>query len=299
MTRIALIGAGRMGQAMGRRLLAAGHPVTVHDGAPAPVDDLVGAGARAASSPGEAVADAEVTLVSLPIPPVVENVVLSEDGVIAHARPGSVVIDVSTGPPELARRMAGAGRAGGISVLDAPVSGGPLGAAAGTLAIMVGGDPEAVRRAAPVLEVLGATIRHMGPPGTGQATKLANNLLAAAQMAALAEAVALTEAEGLDPHRVYEVISGASGDSSVLRQRFPVPGVLPHAPASNEWAALFPVDLLIKDVRLALAAARRHGLELPVTALALERYAAAHDAGWGDLDYSTIARLARAPRLSE
>ena len=299
MTHIALIGAGRMGQAMARRLLGAGYALTVHDRRPAPVDELVAAGARAATDPGAAVADAELTLVSLPTPPVVESVVLGAGGALAHARPGSVVIDVSTGPPELARRLAGAGRPRGISVLDAPVSGGPLGAAAGTLAIMVGGEAEAVDRAGPVLEVLGATIRHMGPSGAGQATKLANQLLAAAQMAALAEAIALTEAEGLDPRRVYEVISGASGDSSVLRQRFPVPGVLAHAPASHEWAALFPVDLLIKDIALALAAARSHGLDVPVTALALQRYAAAHDAGWGDLDYSTVARLAREPHLSE
>ena len=282
-----------MGLPIGRRLLAAGHRLTVVDRAPEPVAELVAAGATAAQSPADAMAggDAELIVTSLPTPAVVESVVLGEHGVLARAARGAMLVDMSTGSPALARALAAAGLQRGVAVLDAPVSGGPLGARAGSLAIMVGGEPEAFARVLPTLRPLGETIRHMGPPGAGQATKLANNLLAAVQMAALAEAVALARAEGLDPRSMYEVIAGASGDSSVLRQRFPVPGVLPHAPASHDWAALFPVDLLIKDVGLALGAAAEHGLELPVTALALRRYAAAHDAGWGGLDYSTVARL--------
>jgi 3-hydroxyisobutyrate dehydrogenase-like beta-hydroxyacid dehydrogenase len=130
-----------------------------------------------------------------------------------------------------------------------------------------------------------------GRPARDKVTKLANNMLAAAQMAALAEAVAFAQAEHLDPRRMYDVISGASGDSSVLQQRFPASGVLAHAPASNDWAAFSPVDPMIKDVVLALDAAAAHGLKLPVITAAEEQYRAAHDAGWGELDYSTIARL--------
>jgi 3-hydroxyisobutyrate dehydrogenase len=289
--RIGLIGAGRMGLPMAHRLLAAGHELTVHDVAPAPVGELERAGARAAADPETAAGAAELTLVSLPTPQVVEAVVLGDRGALAACPAGSALVDMSTGPPELARRLHDAGRERGIAVLDAPVSGGPLGAAAGTLAIMVGGADEAFQAIHPVLDVLGATVCHMGPAGAGQVAKLANNLLAAAQMAALGEAVALARAEGVHPDRLYEVLTGASGDSSVLRQRFPVPGVLERAPASHEWAALFPTDLLVKDVRLAIGAASAHALELPLAGAALARYREAQARGWGELDYSTVARL--------
>jgi 3-hydroxyisobutyrate dehydrogenase len=211
--------------------------------------------------------------------------------VVDEAAPGAIVVDTSTSSPALARRIAEVGERKGVAVLDAPVSGGPGGARAGTLAIMVGGDPDAFARASGVLEAFGTVIRHMGPAGAGQATKLTNNLLAATHMAVLGEAVAFARREGLDPAAVYEVVSSGTGDSRVLRNRFPVAGVLEHAPASNDWAALFPVDLLIKDVGLAVAAAADNGLELPLTALALERYEEAREAGFGQLDYSAVARL--------
>jgi 3-hydroxyisobutyrate dehydrogenase-like beta-hydroxyacid dehydrogenase len=131
----------------------------------------------------------------------------------------------------------------------------------------------------------------MGGPGAGQATKLTNNILAATHMAVLAEAVALARTEGLDPADVYEIVSNGTGDSRVLRNRYPVPGVVADAPASNGWAPLFPVDLIAKDVELALATAAEHELELPVAAAALERYRAAQAAELGDLDYSAVARL--------
>jgi L-serine 3-dehydrogenase (NAD+) len=198
---------------------------------------------------------------------------------------------MSTSLPSLARRLALAGRECGVAVLDAPVSGGPRGAEQGTLAIMVGGEAEAYGRALPLLEALGNVVRHMGPPGSGQATKLTNNVLAAAHMAVLAEAVALARSEGLDLAQVYEIVSNGTGDSRVLRNRYPVPGVVAEAPASNEWAPLFPVDLIAKDVALALATAAEHGLTLPVASVALERYREAQAARLGELDYSAVARL--------
>lgn len=289
--RIALIGLGRMGMPIGERLLAAGHQLIVHDVAAGRVAALEARGARATSGPGGAAAQAELTITSLPTPAVVEQVVLGDGGVLAGADAGTLVMDMSTGSPALARRIAAVGAARGVAVLDAPVSGGPGGAQAGTLAIMVGGEDAAFARVAPVLNQLGAVVRHMGAPGAGQATKLTNNLLAAAHMAVLSEAVTLAHDEGLDPAAVYEVLSSGTGDSRVLRNRYPVPGVLQHAPASNHWAPLFPVDLLIKDVGLALAAASEHGLELPITRLVLERYRAAREAGYGALDYSAVSRL--------
>jgi 3-hydroxyisobutyrate dehydrogenase len=296
--RIDVIGLGRMGIPITERLVAAGHEVGVHDISADAVARAVALGARAAIAPRSGVppaeprtTPAEITITSLPTLASVEHVTLGEGGVIERAAEGAIVIDTSTGSPDLARRMAAAGERRGVAVLDAPVSGGPRGAEAGSLAIMVGGDRTAFERASGVFEALGSVVRYMGPAGAGQATKLTNNLLAATHMAVLGEAVAFARREGLDPAAVYEVVSNGTGDSRVLRNRFPVAGVLDHAPASNDWAPLFPVDLLIKDVGLAVAAAADHGLELPLTALALERYEEAREAGFGELDYSAVARL--------
>jgi 3-hydroxyisobutyrate dehydrogenase len=280
-----------MGAPIARRLLDAGHELIVCDPADESVAPLCAQGARRATDPAGAAAATDVTITSLPTPDVVEHAILGERGVLAGARRGSAVIDMSTSPPRLARRLAEVGARQGVDVLDAPVTGGPRGAQAGTLAIMVGGHADAVTRALPLLEVLGALVRHMGGPGAGQAAKLANNVLAATHMAALAEAVALANSEGLDPATVYEVLSHGTGDSRVLRDRYPVPGVLEHAPASNGWAPSFPVDLIAKDVALALETAAGHGLDMPVVEVALARYRAAQAAGLGELDYSAVARL--------
>ena len=279
-----------MGGPMARRLMAAGFEVVVSDVAPEPVAALCAEGATRAEDPAAAAAAADATITSLPTPAIVEDVVTGERGVLAGAASGHVVLEMSTSAPSLARRLAAAGAERGVFVLDAPVSGGPRGADAGTLAIMVGGDADAFARVGPLLDELGGTVRHMGAPGSGQATKLTNNLLAATHMAVLAEAVALARSEGLDPAAVYEIVSSGTGDSRVLRNRYPVPGVLEHAPASNDWAPLFPVDLLVKDVGLALEAAAEHGLQMPLVAAAQERYVAAMEAGYGALDYSAVAR---------
>jgi 3-hydroxyisobutyrate dehydrogenase len=289
--RVAIVGAGRMGAPMALRLLDAGHDLGVFDPQPEAVAHLRERGAWDADDPASAAALAEVTITCLPTPAIVESAVLGERGVLAGAREGSLVIEMSTSLPSLARTLAQAGSERGVAVLDAPVSGGPRGAQNGTLAIMVGGDVAAFARAEPLFEALGAVIRHMGGPGSGQATKLTNNILAGVHMAALAEAVALARSEGLDLARVYEIVSNGTGDSRVLRNRYPVPGVLPDAPASHDWAALFPVDLLAKDVDLALQTASEHGLSMPVVERSLERYRLAQEASMGALDYSAVARL--------
>ena len=276
---------------MVRRLLEAGNELVVCDRSSEAVAPLCDQGAQRAEDPAGAAATSEVTITCLPTPNIVEGVVLGERGALAGARPGSILIDMSTSLPSLARRLALAGRERGVPVLDAPVTGGPRGAEQGTLAIMVGGDADAFERAAPLLGSLGKVIRHMGPAGSGQATKLTNNVLAAAHMAVLAEAVALARSEGLDLGLVYEIVSNGTGDSRVLRNRYPVPGVLADAPASNRWAPLFPVDLIAKDVGLALTTAQEHGLTLPVAEATLNRYREAQAARLGDLDYSAIARL--------
>jgi 3-hydroxyisobutyrate dehydrogenase len=276
---------------MAAHLMAAGHEVLACDTDAGAVASAVDAGATAAASAATAAAGSEVAITMLPDPGAVETAVLGDDGVLAGAAPGSVLLEMSTGPPALARRLAASGADAGVAVLDAPVSGGPPGAEAGSLAIMVGGDADAFARVKPLLDTMGRLVVHMGAPGAGQATKLCNNLLAGVHMAAIAESVAVARREGLDPAAVFDVLRNGTGDSRVLRMRFPVPGVLPDAPASREFAPLFPVDLMAKDLALALEAAAGQALEAPVAAAALERYRAAQDQGLGGLDYSAIFAL--------
>lgn len=291
MSRVAVIGLGRMGGPMADRLRAGGHALTICDLDAAAVRAGVEAGDAAAQTPALAAADADAVITMLPSPAAVEEATIGEDGVLAGARAGSVLLEMSTGPPALARRLAQAGEAAGIDVLDAPVSGGPPGAQAGTLAIMVGGSSSVLERVRPLLERMGSVILHMGPPGAGQATKLCNNLLAGVHMAAISESVALARREGLDPAALLEVMRNGTGDSRVLRMRFPVPGVQPEAPASRGFAPLFPVDLIAKDLGLALEAAGEQGLEVPVAGAALARYEAAQAEGLGALDYSAVFAL--------
>jgi 3-hydroxyisobutyrate dehydrogenase len=293
MTRLAFVGVGRMGLPMGRNLLRAGHEVVAADVDSAALAAIQADGAEVADSPAAAVeaAAGELAIAILPSPAIVEKVLLGDGGMLAALPSGGVLLDMSTGPPELARRLAQAGKANGVEVLDGPVSGGPPGAEAGTLAIMVGGSVPGFERVRPVLETMGSRILHMGGPGSGQATKLCNNLLAGVHMAALAESVAIAQREGLDPHRLLDALRNATGDSRVLRMRFPVPGVLPEAPASRDFAPMFPVDLIAKDLALAIGTAEEHGLDIPMAELALQRYRTAQGQDLGDRDYSVVATL--------
>jgi len=284
-SRIAFIGLGTMGAPMARHLIAAGHELVGCDVDPARAEAL---DVPFAATPAEAVAEADFALTSLPSPAAVEEVCLGERGLRAGARPGTTVIELSTSPPRLARRIAAELEPRGIDVLDAPVSGGPMGAEAATLAIMVGGRADALEHARPLLQVLGRVIVHLGPAGAGQAAKLCNNLVAGCTMAALAECCRIAEAEGLDPARLYELMSNGTGDSRVLRNRFPLGGVEERHPSSREFAPLFHLDLIEKDLVLALELAAEHGLATPVTDAALARYREAQAQGLGRLDYSAV-----------
>jgi len=290
MRTLGFVGLGRMGVPMAARLAAAGHHVLAYDPRPDAPELAAAAGCRAVASLAEAAEPADAVLVSVPDPAAVEEVFLGAGGVLESCRTGAVAVDLSTSSPALARRLAAAGIERGVAVLDAPVSGGPVRAQDGTLVVMVGGPDEAVRRILPTLELLGEVV-HAGAAGCGQATKLCNNLLTGVHMAALAESLALAEREGLDPERLFRVLTGGTADSSVLRRRFPVPGVLPDAPASHGFAAQFAVALMHKDLRLALEAAEDHGLGLPLVREAATRYAEAAASGWDDLDYSVVARV--------
>ena len=292
--RIGAIGLGTMGLPMARQLLAAGHELVGCDVDPTRVEAL---GATRAETPADVAAATEAVLLSLPSPAAVEGAVLGPDGVHAGARPGALLVDLSTSPPALARRLAA--ECPDLDVLDAPVSGGPRGATDATLTVMVGGEAEAFERARPLFELLGSLVVHVGGHGAGQAAKLCNNLIAGTTMAALAEACAIAVAEGIEPATLYQLLTASTGDSRVLRTRFPLAGVDDAHPSSNAYAPLFALDLIAKDLALALALAEEHRVEAAVAAAALAAYGEAQLDGLGALDYSAVYRRGESAGASD
>ena len=292
--RIGAIGLGTMGLPMARQLLAAGHEVVGCDLDPTRVEAL---GATRAETPADVAAATEAVLLSLPSPTAVEGAVLGPDGVHAGARPGALLVDLSTSPPALARRLAA--QCPDLDVLDAPVSGGPRGATDATLTVMVGGEADAFERARPLFERLGSLVVHVGGHGAGQAAKLCNNLIAGTTMAALAEACAIAVAEGIEPGTLYQLLTASTGDSRVLRTRFPLAGVDEAHPSSNAYAPLFALDLIAKDLGLALALAEEHRVEAAVAAAALAAYGEAQRDGLGALDYSAVYRRGESAGASD
>ena len=283
-TRVASIGVGNMGGRMSRRLLAAGHAVTVCDPSRELVDGLVGEGARAAGSPAEAASDAEIVILSLPTPAIVESVVVGPDGILGAARPGTVVIDMSTGDPGTARRVEAACRAAGLNFLDAPVSRGVVGAEKGTLLIMVGGDAEVLDAVRPVLAHLGSDIVHVGGPGSGQVVKLCNNMLAAISMQALGEVLVTGVKAGVEVGVLAEVLTGGTGGSWILSNH------LPATILAGDDGTRFALDLMHKDVWLFLRTAEEQGLATPLAATAAQTLRVARSEGYGPRDYSAIIR---------
>jgi 3-hydroxyisobutyrate dehydrogenase len=270
---------------MARNLVAGGHAVIAVDPDPGRVELL---GARAAPTPAAAAAAADVGLLSLPAPAVVEDVVLGPQGLRAGAHSGFAVIDMSTGRPALARRLAAALADAGMESLDAPVSGGPRAAEAASLTIMVGGSREAFECRRSLLEELGSLVVRVGEAGSGQAAKLCNNLVAGATMTALAEACALAVREGIEPAVLYRLLTRSTADSRVLRTRFPLAGVDPDHPASRAYEPLFALDLMAKDLGLAIELADAHGVEVPVARASRACYGRAQDQDLGRLDYSAV-----------
>jgi len=275
--RLAFIGLGTMGLPMARHLLDAGHDVVGLDLDP---ERTAALGGRSVDSVATAVADADTVFTSLPDPVAVAGLV---GEVRQYAPAGALFVDMSTGPPVLARELEQTLEECGLEALDAPVSGGPVGAEAATLTIMVGGSRNAYDRAEPLLRLLGRPF-HVGEAGAGQTAKLCNNLIAGVTMAAVAEACAVAEREGIDAGLLYELLTTSTGDSRVLRTRYPRPGVLDAHPSSNGYAALFALDLLVKDLALAVELAG----DAPVAAAALDAYRRAQAAGLGTLDYSAV-----------
>lgn len=271
-----------MGAPMARNLVRAGHDVV---GCDVDAARAAAVGVAAAATPAEAATGVEFVLLSLPSPSVVAEVARA---VGAAAAPGTALVDMSTSSPTLARHLAAELEPRGLDVLDAPVSGGPRGAEDASLTIMVGGRAEAFERAAPLLRSLGQNVVHVGAHGAGQAAKLCNNLIVGVTMTAISEACAIAEREQLDPGTLYDLLTTSTGDSRVLRTRFALPGVDERHPASRAYEPLFMLDLLAKDLGLALEVAAEHGVEAPVATTALAEYAAAQAHGLGQLDYSAV-----------
>ncbi|MEU6040811.1 2-hydroxy-3-oxopropionate reductase [Actinomadura sp. NPDC047616] len=283
MTNIAFIGLGIMGGPMAVHLVKAGHDVVGYNRTPAKTRPLVEAGGRAAGSVAEAVADADVVAVMVPDSPDVRDVLAGEDGVFAHARPGTLVIDFSSIRPDVTVELADQARELGLRPLDAPVSGGEAGARDATLSIMVGGEAADFAAARPIFDVVGRTVVHVGPSGAGQTVKAANQLVVAANIQALAEAVVFLEAHGVDTAAALQVLGGGLAGSKVLDQKR-------DAMLSRSFDPGFRIELHHKDLGIVTAAAREAGVVVPLGALVAQLMASALANGDGGLDHSALLR---------
>ncbi|MCC8668437.1 3-hydroxyisobutyrate dehydrogenase [Xanthomonas arboricola] len=291
MSKIAFIGLGNMGGPMAANLSKAGHQLRVFDLVPAALDAAVAAGAHAASSAHDTLADAEIVISMLPASRHVEALYLGEAGILAQIPEGALVIDCSTIAPASARKLAAEAQARGLAVLDAPVSGGTAGAAAGSLTFIVGGAAQVLERARPVLQAMGKNIFHVGDNGAGQVAKLCNNMALGVIMAATGEALALGVAQGLDPAVLSQMMAVSTGRSWATEVCNPWPGVLPNAPASRGYSGGFGNDLMLKDLGLVAESAVQAGVSIPLGELARNLYAMNSQAGNGALDFSSVIKL--------
>lgn len=287
---VGFVGLGAMGLPMTRNLLNAGHRVTVSSRSRGPIDQAVEAGAVDGGSPGGVAEASGVVVLCVPSSPEVVDVI---DGMLPALGEGRTVVDCSTIDPDVERAQHERVGETGARYLEAPVSGGTVGAEKGTLTLMVGGDADALEAARPVLEAFSGLIVHVGGPGMGQVVKLCNNLVYAAQMLATAEATALALKAGVDLGHLHEVLTHSTGDCTAVRTRIPVEGVLADAPASNGWKPGFMTDLMAKDLDLALGFAAAAGVPVLGTAVVRQVLAATSAAGYGREDFSALGKVVR------
>jgi 3-hydroxyisobutyrate dehydrogenase len=286
--RIGFIGLGAMGLPMAGHLIAAGHDVTVASRSRGPIEAAVALGAHDGATPRQVAELAELIILCVPNSPQVVEVV---DGMLGALGEGKTVVDCSTIDPEVERAQHVRVGATGARYLDAPLSGGTTGARNGVLTLMVGGDASTLEDVTPALSAFAGLIVHVGGPGMGQVVKLCNNLIYAAQMTATAEAAALAVKSGVDMHKLFEVLTHATGDCTAVRTRLPVAGVVPDSPASHDWEPGFMTDLMAKDLDLALAYAAAARVPMATTATARQMLTAAQGAGYGREDFSAVAKV--------
>jgi 3-hydroxyisobutyrate dehydrogenase len=281
---IAFIGTGVMGRSMAGHLMAAGHEVHVFNRTREKAKPLLDSGARWHDSAGGAAQEADVVITMLGFPRDVEETYLGPGGIVDRARKGSLLIDMTTSSPILARTISGAASARGLEALDAPVSGGDIGAREARLVIMVGGEPAAHERALPIFSVMGQNIALQGPAGAGQHCKMANQIAGAVGMVAWCEALAYARRAGLDPSRVHASISGGAAGSWALTNLGP-------RALRGDFAPGFYVKHIRKDIGIAVASAREMGLELPGLDCARRLYDLVAEKGWDELGTQVLYRL--------
>lgn len=284
MIKVGYIGLGLMGKSIARNILKAGFPLVVHNRSRAAVDELVAEGAIAATSPAEVARQVDVVFTNLPDSPDIEQVVLGSGGILQGAHPGLIYVDNSTIKPATAREVARRLAEVGAAALDAPVSGGDIGARNGTLAIMVGGPAEALETVRPVLEAMGKTITHVGDAGSGQVAKAANQIMVAAQMVAMGELLVLAQKTGADPVKVIQAIRGGAAQCWTLDVK------PPRLFAGNRQPG-FKARMQAKDLNIVLETAREYGVALPTTAVNAQLFNAMSTLGMGDLDNSAVIAI--------
>jgi len=288
MARVAFIGLGNMGGGMAANLAKKGHDVRAFDLSADALDKAKAAGCLPVASAAEACDGAEAVVTMLPAGKHVEAVYT--DSVFAAVPASAILMDCSTIDVATAKRVGEAALAKGLTMVDAPVSGGIAAANAGTLTFMVGGGAEAFERAEPFLSAMGKAVIHAGASGAGQAAKICNNMVLGAEMIATCEAFVLADKLGLDPQKFFDIASVSSGQSWSLTSYAPWPGVGPETPADRDYQGGFATALMLKDLRLAMEAASSVGADTPMGAKAAELYQAFNDEGNGALDFSAIIR---------
>jgi 2-hydroxy-3-oxopropionate reductase len=287
MLKVGYIGLGLMGKAIARNILKAGFPVVVHNRSRAAVDELVAEGALAANSPAAVAAQVEVVFTNLPDSPDVEKVVLGSNGILESAQPGLVYVDNSTIKPVTARQIAAKLAEKGVFALDAPVSGGDIGARNGTLTIMVGGEAAALEKVRPVFNAMGKTVTHVGEAGAGQVAKAANQIMVAAQMVAMGELLVFAQKAGVNPQKVVEAIKGGAAQCWTL-------DVKPPRLFSGNRTPGFKAYMQAKDLNIVLETAREYGVPLPATAENAQLFNAMLQMGMGELDNSAVVGVLEA-----
>ena len=294
-TNIVFIGLGNMGLPMAQNLVRAGHAVTGFDLIPASVRQFADGGGLVSDDQAAAIGAADIVITMLPASRHVLGAylgnALGDAGILAQARPGTLLIDCSTISTEAARQVGRAAQDKGMPMLDAPVSGGTAGATNGTLTFMVGGEASALEAARPCLETMGKAIFHAGASGSGQTVKICNNMLLGILMIGTSEAIRLGVANGLDPKVVSDVMAKSSGRNWTLEVYNPCPGVAENVPAARGYTGGFGVDLMLKDLGLAVESALASGASVPLGALSRNLYSLHSKAGSGALDFSSIYQM--------
>jgi 2-hydroxy-3-oxopropionate reductase len=281
---VGFIGLGIMGKPMAQNLMDAGYGLTVYNRSPEKAEELGKEGASVAANPTEVAEKSDIIVTMLPDSPDVRNVVVGEKGVLEGLWEGSLLVDMSTISPVVTEELAEKVKERGASMLDAPVSGGDVGAIEGALSIMVGGSEEDFERAKPLFDVMGSTVTHVGPTGAGQVTKAANQVVVALTIEAVSEALVLGSKGGVAPEKILDVLSGGLASNKVMevkREKF----------LSHEFDPGFRSELHHKDLGIALAAGREYGVVLPVTAIVDQMLLAMKRKGWGGEDHSALLRV--------